>query len=85
MGNGRTIFDLPEADFRRALGELKFNQRVAMFAKWSGASDEEIGRAFQYQTSGSAQKFIDKTLARVFELCDQMEAQREGSEADEGA
>ena len=82
VGESRTIFDLPEADFRRAIGELKFNQRVCMLAKYFGASDEDLGKSFSTSKDGG-QKFIKKALARTFELCDLIKSEREGSAEDE--
>lgn len=83
VGSERTIFNLPRGDFHRALGGLNFKQRVAMIAKYYGASDEDIGPSFSKSRDGG-QKFIRESLARVFELCDQIQAERERSAEDDG-
>ena len=72
----RSIFDLNDADFHHALGSLKVKERVALLAKYYGATDDDLWQALEYDSKASYQRFIDQSVARVFEHCAQFPAQR---------
>ena len=69
-------FDLNDGDFRRALGSLKAKERVALLAKYCGATDDDLWQALGYDSEPSYRRLIDESVARVFELCDQFPLQR---------
>ena len=72
----RTIFDLNDGDFRRALGSLKVKERVALLAKYCGATDDDLWQALEYDSETSYRRRIHASVAQVLELCDQFPLQR---------